>query len=275
MIKVLAKKIFGKAINKHSNLKFAFHYYSMCTIYKETLCIVRSEIILRILKIFIKIAVLIIFMGGCLMGFVYGFPWEHIITRYKARNYVEQTYGLTITRMRVSFLVDYPVIAAVSTKENSFDFGVYMSRSDLNNIWDNYLDFMTKYVLGRELNNYIEDVTEKRGSANILLDGNINEFTLAELNSNPKIAFEKLKNEYECAIYLNDDITEENYQVDFDEIYNIYNQIFECGLEPTEIRYLYGNDGDSYLFITIDKEDFQNITTSEDLKPYFEEVIKQ
>ncbi len=230
------------------------------------------------LKIFIKISAVIIVIYGVFMGYVAGFPWERIIARYKARNYVEQTYGLTITRTRISMLLDEGITATVSTKENPFDFKVYMSRSDLNNISDDYLDCKTEYVLGRDLNNYVEKVTDKRGSVNIsVISAIINEFSLAELETNPKIAFEKLKYKYDCDIDFNDNIAEENYQFDFNEIYDIYKRVFECELEPTRVifTYSYDNVDESYLRIQIDKEDFQYIQTSEDLKPYFEEAIKQ
>lgn len=53
------------------------------------------------------------------------------------------------------------------------------------------MDCKTEYLLGRDLNNYVEKVTDKRGSVNIsVIPVIFNEFSLAELETNPKIAFE-------------------------------------------------------------------------------------
>lgn len=245
----------------------------------ENSCVMERSEPLRRLKTLIRVAVVIIIIAGIIMGIImgiiYGFPWERIIAAHNARNDVKETYGFTATKKSVSMLLDYPVIVTVSTKENLFDFGVDMSRSDLNDISDDYLKRMAEYTLGRNLNDYVEKITGQRAKAYVYLQiGRIHEFSLNELKANSNIAFEKLEGCYYSTIRFNNDISNKDYQVDYSMIYDIYRHLFEYGLKPVDINITY-NYGDSYLRITIEQEDFQNIKSSEDLRPYFEKAIEQ
>lgn len=223
----------------------------------------------------IMLTAVVIALGGIVVGIIYGFPWERIIAANNARNYVNEAYGFAVTKTSVNMLLDYPVIVTVSTKENSFNFGVDMARGVMNNISDDYLDCKTMDLLGKELNGYVFDVTNQKAKVQMYMrTGNISDFSLTELEANPDKAFEIITNKYYCTIYFSDIISAEDHQINYDMLYGIYSHVFEFDLKPNEITFSYNfNEKDSYLFITIKQENFQNIKSSEDLRPYFEAAI--
>ena len=148
---------------------------------------------------------------------------------------------------------------------------------DLNrNITDDYLERLSEYILKKDLNEYVIKRTDNNGRANIdMFSGRIIAFSMAELENNPSLPFEKLQKRYWCRITLYNDISKNDYVIDYYLIYDIFTRIFEIGLSPYSVSFNFdaGEDGrvNLVLSVSILNRYFPNINSSDDLRAIFEE----
>jgi len=218
---------------------------------------------------------------------VHGIPFCRMIAIQRAKKYVRETYQLTVIKTDYCCTF-FPMTetVTVTTEELNFKFSVNAGiRVKLpDGIYDDYLESMSAYILSKDINDYVREKTNDQSEAHTFLySGRINKYTLSELEENPQIAFEKLNSDgyadYYCSITIYEDIREKNYDIDYDLIYDIYNKIFEIGLNPHGISFFYNDkkekNDETLLYLNIKKEYFSNINSPDDLKPFFEEAISK
>ena len=208
-----------------------------------------------------------------------GFPFEHIIANSIARRYVTETYGFTPTKTQASILLEHPISVTVWVEEKPYSFDVIMGRFFFADISDNYLFRTAEYIMEKELNDYVSDITNQNGRAYVsIFSGRIKDFSLSDVEENPEIVFEKVE-WYYCGIVLYDDLTQKNYDIDYVLVYSIYRQIFVLGLNPKYMFITYkdinGKEAKTILSIYIDKDQFPKINSPDDLKPFFEKALQK
>ena len=151
-----------------------------------------------------KSAIIIIAIVLCLItGAINGFPWEHIIATSRAKRYVIEKYQFTPTRAKYHLsIVDGSQRVSLYNKEFNFSFSVSVGRIlPISKMSDNYLERLSEYYLAKELNDYVNEITNDKGRAYISLTiGRIHDFTFSEFGENQKICFEKLQGDYWCRI---------------------------------------------------------------------------
>ena len=164
----------------------------------------------------------------------------------------------------------------ISVSQSAID--VYVGRiNEIGEYSDNYLHKLSEYYLTKDLNEYIKEITDDKGRANAsIFTGQSKDYILSELEKNPKIVFEKLQDSYWLYIELYYNISKDNYNIDYESIYNIYNKIFEIGMMPRNIYFRYYSEKmkAQILSVRIDKKYFPDINSPDDLKPFFEKEIK-
>ena len=246
--------------------------------------IVRMERLSLKRKIIITIIITIILLLPLfIIGGLYGFPWERYIAIKNAKIYVEEKYKLTPIKATYHIFYFPPTeYITIYTKELDFSFDVYteVRVHQENKRFDNYLDKMSEYILAKDLVEYVKEKTDNQGNAYaslyVLTE---DKYTLSETEANPQIIFEKLQNKYYCGIQLYNDISKNHYIIDYTLVYDIYNYIFELGLNPNSIYFSYrdkkGSKSEAILKVNIDNKHFPNINSSNDLKPFFEEAIQK
>ena len=240
----------------------------------------------KIKKIVIGFAI-IIFFAMVVLGFRGGFyPLEHRIIIRNAERYVIETYGLTPTNVRITTLyLWFPVTVRVETEEHGFWFQLRTGRFSysIEHFDDDYLSRTIDYILSRELNAYVEEVTNGRGMAWASLRnrrmGIQNQLSLSELEADQDAVFEKLQYEFRLGISIFEDIRQNNYDIDYDLLFDIYSRVFELGLRPLSLYFSFNSfnerDGETFLAVSIDKEHFPGINLPDDLRSFFEEEIQR
>ena len=150
------------------------------------------------------------------MGVFNGFPWEHIIATSRAKKYVIEKYQFTPIKAKYHLsIVDGSQRVSLHNKEFDISFSVYVGRIlQINEMTDDYLENLSRYYLTKDLDEYIKEKTDDKGIAYAsLFAGRISDrFTLSELEKNPQIIFEELKDCYWCRIILYDNISKKNYK---------------------------------------------------------------
>jgi len=226
-------------------------------------------------SIILIVVILVLFLIICACK---GFPWEHIIATSRAKKYVTEKYQFTPTKAKYYLsIVDGPQRVLLYNDEFDFSFSVSVGRIlPINKMSDDYLERLTEYYMARDLNDYIKKKTNNKGKAIISSSfGRIHDFTLSELEENTQIAFEKLQEKYGCIISLNTNMIKNNYNINYDLMYDIYNNVFITGLNPRNISFFYNDKkGKTILYVSIDKKHFFDINSPDDLKSFFEEAIK-
>jgi len=237
---------------------------------------------MKIKIVIIIIIAVVLILAFLIIGVVFGFPWEHYISIKNAKIYVEEKYQLTPIKGRYSrFLFDPTMVyVEIYTKELDFSFEVYTDRikRNYNGAKDNYSLNLAQYLLAKDLDAYIKEITNDQGMAFVAFGGRIlNELTVSDIEENPKIVFEKLQESYYCSITFYDDISKKNYEIDYKSVYDIYDKVVEIGLKPNYIYFSYdtekGKKGKELFSVRIDKKYFPDINSPDDLKPFFEEAI--
>jgi hypothetical protein len=222
-----------------------------------------------------------------ILGFWGGFyPLEQNIITRNVKAYVIETYGFTPSRVQITTLfLWFPVTVLVEVEEYNFSFTVRTRRFcyDPKHFIDNCIERMAEYILTRDLRAYVESVTNGQGRVNASVTGG---FILPSLRENlsitdmenPDIVFEKLYGTYSILISLGSDIIESIYDFDFDLMYSVYSRIFEFGLTPSDIAFTFRfsseNNPPTFMSVNINRQDFSNINSPEDFKPFAERGIE-
>ena len=235
----------------------------------------------KIIIIISLIYIFLIFRGGF-------YPLEHNIIIRNATKYVIEKYNIVPAEVRITTLyLWFPVTVRITT-EDGFWFTLRTGRFfyKTRHFTDDYLRRMTQEILQRELRNYVNEVTDGKASAivslftSLLVRTSWDEATaLIEIKNNPNIVFEKLYSGYFCSVTFYDDITQNNYNIDYYLIFDIYNRIFEFGLSPRSISFSFKDPYEqdwsiSLLRVRINQEQFADINSSDDLRILFEEAIQ-
>jgi len=241
------------------------------------------------LKIIIIILIITILLAGIIYGLILGFPGESIIIIRNTKKYVIETYGFTPKELRIiNLYMDYPVFIQVKTEENDFVFTVNAPRYNYNyREWsDDYLIRMTEYILEKDLKDYVNKALGANGQAYVSLNTKrLKAFTLDELKADSSLAFE-LQEKYACRILIYEDPIQENYEINYDSLYNIYSHIFEIGLKPDSISFSFGSNEsegwESILRLSIYETrhtsyniTFSDVNSPNDLKHFLEETIQK
>ncbi|MCL2020013.1 MAG: hypothetical protein FWG70_09680 [Oscillospiraceae bacterium] len=214
-----------------------------------------------------KKAILILFLSilflGIIYGLIFGFPGERAMIIKNAKKYLVNVYGITPTELQiVNFISAYPVHIRVETETEDFWFFVSAKRFEYNNFYDNYLVKKTEYILANDLKEYVYDIfgSDRRVYININ-SNNLDEFSFDELSENPQLAFD-LKKNYTCGISIYKTPTQENNDINYSILYDIYIYVFQIGLNPYNIRF-YLEDIDLIVNIFKDKHTRNNRTFPE------------
>ena len=227
---------------------------------------------------------LVVAVFGFMRGFI---PLEHMIIIRNAKKYVIETYGLTPTEVRITNLfMGYPVYVLFEVEEHDFWFEVIASRFHYREWRDDYIIKLAESILVKDISVYLNEVLGENGSVDIKINSNrLENLTPNELQADPSLAF-GIQEMYICRIFIYENPAQNNFDIDYKLLYNIYSHIFEVGLKPHSISFLFNNYNmnkrDIFLRVRVsDKSNtrydtiFSDINSPNDLKQLFEKAIQE
>jgi len=223
----------------------------------------------------VVLIILFVFFGSAL-----GFPWEKIIASDAARKYVIETYGLTPIKTRAHFFAGGANGVYVTTEELPFDFDVAISRNNLKPLDnDNYLECLVEYKLSQAIAEDMQFLLDENCTVQVrsfisLTRRSPKGLSIDMVNENPKEVFEKLSGDYYVAFYHRN-VLKNGFDLDTLDYENEY-KIIKTLLKKWDpssvyISYTAGEkEGGGVLAeASVDKDDFDEINSYEDLKGYY------
>ena len=202
--------------------------------------ILRKQMI--VLLILIVLMAMLIILISIAHGKIRGTSAERIEIIESAKKYVIETYGLTPTHVHITNLfMGYPVYVRFHVEEHNFTFEAFTARHNYDEWRDDYVKKMVEYILVNDIDAYVKEFFQEKAYANIMINSNrYYEFTADELLFDPSIAF-GIKEEHFCRIFISENPLSENYEFDYELLYGIYLRIFDVGLNPDSIIFLFDN----------------------------------